>query len=412
MNAALELPVFRRYLLMRVVVVLAWQVQSVAVGWQVYDRSGEVMDLGWVGLAIFLPFLLTAPVAGDLADRYNRGRIAIVGLSALAILSALLVAASSPDAPRYALFLVLVGVGSMRSLLAAASGAVLPLLVPRGVLVRAVTLNSGVFQLCTLLGPAMAGGLVAGLGVPATHMIATAGYALGALMYTTIPIPDPAEAAKEPMLRRVAGGLSYVRRTPVLLGALSLDVVAVFFGGAVALLPVFARDLLVIGPWGLGLLRSATGLGAVGAAAWMAWRPLGAKVGRTLFVSVTVFGLATVLLGVAPDLPTALVALVVIGASDMVSVVVRQNLIQLRTPEEVRGRVVAVNQVFVGASNELGELESGVAATALGPRAAVVVGGLIVVLVTTTWTRLFPSLRALDRLDDQPADVIEKDRPS
>jgi MFS family permease len=198
----------------------------------------------------------------------------------------------------------------------------------------------------------------------------------------------------------------------VLLGALSLDVVAVFFGGAVALLPVFARDLLVIGPWGLGLLRSATGLGAVGAAAWMAWRPLGAKVGRTLFVSVTVFGLATVLLGVAPDLPTALVALVVIGASDMVSVVVRQNLIQLRTPEEVRGRVVAVNQVFVGASNELGELESGVAATALGPRAAVVVGGLIVVLVTTTWTRLFPSLRALDRLDDQPADVIEKDRPS
>jgi MFS family permease len=386
-----------RFFTARFVAILALQMQSVAIGWDVYDRTHRALDLGYVGLAQFVPAAALSLFAGAAADRFDRRKILIVVHLALAALTAALffLPRAWGIAPVYG---VLVLLGVARAFSAPASQALLPDLVPKEEFARTVAQSSSVWQIGVVVGPALGGIAFGAIGA---NVYAACGvlFLLAALAITSMPIRSEPRARRAASWDEVTGGIRYVWQRKLILGSISLDLFAVLLGGAVALLPIFARDVLFVGPWGMGLLRSAPAAGAAVTGLVLARWPLSRRAGPVMLVCVGLFGLATIAFGASTSLATSIAALVVTGAADMVSVVVRLTLVQLETPAEMRGRVSAVNSVFIGASNELGELESGLTAAWLGAERAVILGGVGTLVVVVLWTLLFPGLRRVDRLD-------------
>lgn len=388
---------FARFLVARFVVSVAVQMQTVAVGWQIYAISHDPLDLGLIGLSQFLPFVLFVLPAGQLADRRNRGRIISVcyGIG-LACALLLLAFTLSGMAEVWPVFAVMVLFGTARAFSMPAGQALLPNLVPPELFSRAVAIHSSAWQISTVAGPAL-GGLVYLLGPEVVYGTVAVLVASGVLLMQGVRTPAPVAHAEPDSWHTLLEGLRFVYQRKLILGAVSLDLFAVLFGGATALLPAYASDVLEVGPDGLGWLRAAPGVGAAVVALLLAWKPITRQVGPLMLAGVALFGGATVVFGLSEDLLLSLVALVVLGGADMVSVYIRHILVQLETPDSIRGRVSAVSAVFIGASNELGEFESGVTAAWWGLKPAVVVGGLASVAIAGLWTRWFPQLRAMDR---------------
>jgi MFS family permease len=395
------------YLMSRLSLIVATQMLSVAVGWQVYEITGQALALGFSGLALFLPGFLLALPGGHVADRRDRRKIILVCHLGVASCAAILaVMALRGQRALLPIYVVLAMLGAIRAFSGPAGQALMPNLVERKDLERAVALGSSSWQLAMIVGPSLGGALYAATGRAGVVYVACSVMAIMAfaavLAIGELPGPaTPEVKRREPATwETLVAGIRYVWSNRPILGAISLDLFAVLLGGAVALLPIFARDLLHIGPWGLGILRSAPAVGAATVAFLMASFPLRRRAGVIMLVCVLIFGLATIVFGISKSFAVSLVALLVLGASDMISVVVRSTLIQTRTPDEMRGRVGAVNLVFIGASNELGEFESGVTAAWLGPEVAVLVGGIGTCVVVVLWAVLFPALRNVDRLDE------------
>ena len=390
----------------RFLVTVSSEMQSVAVGWQIYGVTHRPFDLGVVGLAQFLPGILLFLVAGHTADRYPRQNILRYCYGAFSISSALLLAftirgISSP----YPIYLALLWNGIVRAFNGPASQAFLPLLVPREHFPNAVAWASSIFQTATIMGPIAGGILYGATGSPIpVYVCAGAAYLLALTLMLRLRMMPTTRPATSPSLAIVFEGLRFIGSNKLILGAISLDLFAVLLGGAVALLPVYASTILGAGAATLGLLRSAPGLGAVVIAIAVAHWPLRRFEGKAMLACVAAFGLFTIVFGLSRNLYLSLLALVLLGASDMISVIVRHTLIQLRTPDEMRGRVSAVNMVFIGASNEVGQFESGLTAQWFGTVPAVVLGGAATVAIVVLWNWLFPDLRKVDRLEThQPA---------
>ena len=389
---------FFRYWLSRVTAAMATQMLMVAMAWHMYDLTANAWDLGLVGLVQFVPALLLALLAGHVADRWPRGRIIVLCLLGQAVVAAVLLQATWADALSRDLLLGLsLAMGAIRAFQMPASQALLPALVSASLLPRAMAFSSAGLQAAILGGPAL-GGFVFALGADVVYALSLAllGVAIVALMRLSLP---HRQAAPEPMtVTSVLAGVLFVWRHKLLLGGFSLDLFAVLLGGATALLPMYAKDILQVGPWGLGLLRASPAAGALIMSLVLTRWPLQRHVGRCLMVSVGLFGVSIAVFALSTVFWLSMLALVFSGAFDMVSVVVRQTLMQLETPDEMRGRVSAVNSIFIGASNQLGEFESGATAALMGPVAAALVGGVGTVLVALLWTRLFPGLARRDRM--------------
>jgi MFS family permease len=387
---------FSLYLVARFVATLAVQMQSVAVGWQVYALTNDPLDLGLIGLAQFLPFVVLVLPAGQIADRHDR-RLILALCYAVELLCAGLLLSFTWLGLKIAwpIFGVLVLFGCARAFAMPTGQAITPNLVPREDFGNAVALNSSTFHVATIVGPALGGWIyVAGPG--AVYLCVSLGLAVSVALMLAVRLPAVLRSPEPATWHTVLEGLRFVRSRPVVLGAISLDLFAVLFGGATALLPIFARDVLATGPEGLGLLRTAPAVGAATTAIALAFFPILHHVGRWMFAGVAVFGVSIIVFGLSTDFLLSFGALAVLGAGDMVSVYIRHMLIQLETPDEIRGRVSAVNAVFIGASNELGEFESGVTAAWLGLVRSVVIGGAATLAVTGLWMRLFPTLRRMD----------------
>jgi MFS family permease len=391
-------PDLRRYLSARFIVSMATQVQTVAVGWQVFSVSGDPLDLGLVALSQFLPFILLILPAGHAADRYDRRRVQLATYVILAACAAILLALALGGVDDLApVFGVMVLFGIARAFNHPTGQALLPNLAPPGTFPRAVALNSSLGQIATIVGPAL-GGVLLIIGFEAAYALSTLMLVAGALLVIGLRGGGRHEASREPVtVSTVLSGITFVRSRPIVLGSISLDLFAVLFGGATALLPIYAGEILDVGSVGLGAMRAAPAVGAALLAAYLTIRPLDRHLGRWMFGGVFVFGIGTIVFGVSTVFAVSLAALLVMGAADMVSVYIRHLLVQLETPDEIRGRVSAVNSVFIGASNELGEFESGVTAAWWGIVPAVVVGGAVTIAVGAAWIRLFPVLWRLDR---------------
>ena len=377
--------------------VLANQMLMVAVAWHMYELTSSAWDLGLVGLFQFVPALVMALPAGHLADRWHRGRIFAACILAQAVVGVLLVASTHAGLTTRELILGLsVVLGMTRAFQMPAQQALTPLLVPQALLQRAISLSSVGIQIAIICGPAL-GGLLYTTGATTVYATCVAFSLLSAALTLTVRYRHvPAQGAAT--LASVLAGVSYVWKSKVLLGAMSLDLFAVLLGGATALLPIYARDILHTGPQGLGLLRAAPAVGALLMTLLLVRFPLQRHVGYKLLGAVAVFGLATLVFGLSSHFGLSMLALAVTGAADSISVVTRLTLMQLETPDEMRGRVSAVNSIFIGASNQLGEFESGATAALLGPVGSVVLGGLGTVLIAASWLRLFPALARRDRL--------------
>jgi MFS family permease len=374
------------------------QMLMVALGWQMYALTGSAFDLGLVGLLQFVPALLLALPAGQLIDRWHRARILAACMALLAAIAALLWAASAGGwASRGLLLGLAVVLGAVRAFQLPATQALTPLLVPATLLPRALAFSSGGLQAAVIAGPAI-GGLVYTAGASAFYALCLVLFGLSAALTMAIRyehLPPPREPVT---LDTLLAGVRYLRRQPVLLGAISLDLFAVLLGGATALLPIYASDILDVGPWGLGLLRAAPAVGALAMALWLARRPIERRAGPRLLAAVAAYGAAMLVFGLSGQLWLSLAALAIGGAADMVSVVVRQTLVQLETPDPMRGRVSAVNGLFIGASNQLGEFRAGAMAAGIGAVGSVLVGGAGTLCVAWAWRRLFPDLAARDAL--------------
>jgi MFS family permease len=378
--------------------IIAFQIQAVAIGWQVYALTRDPWDLGMVGLAQFLPILLLTLPGGHVADHHDRRRIMMLGQAAYAGLLAVLAVGSGQHwLDRNGLLVLAFLIGAVRAFEFPAASAMLPSLVPSAQLVPALSLTGSARQAAFIAGPALGGGLYA-LGAEATYAVAT-GLFLLALAAAALIRPSTPARPREPVTwATVLAGISYIRGNRVLLGAISLDLFAVLLGGATALLPVYAREILMTGPLGLGLLRAAPAVGALLMSFALARWPVERNTGRIMFASVALFGVATMVFAVSTVMWLSLASLLALGAADMVSVVVRSALVQLETPEDMRGRVGAVNWLFIGTSNQLGEFESGVTASWFGAARAVLLGGVGTVLVCALWMRWFPQLLHRDRM--------------
>jgi MFS family permease len=384
---------FQRFWGARVLSSLSFQMLAVAMGWHIYSLTHSPFALGLVGLAQFLPMFLLTLVVGHVADRYDRRRIAAVCQS-VESLAAFTFAAGTfggwLSAPL--IYLLAACVGAARAFESPAFSSLLPGVVPRAQLPNATAWATSANQTAQIVGPAL-GGLLYGLGAAPAYLACTLSFCAAAVLTGTIPLQTRPAARAPVTLESVFSGIAFIRSQPVILGALSLDLFAVLFGGATALLPVFARDILHAGPIALGLLRSASAVGALSGTIWLAHFPLRRRPGLAMFGGVIVFGLATLAFGLSHNLVVSLLALAVLGASDVVSVVVRLSLVQLRTPEDMLGRVSAVNSLFIGTSNQLGEFESGLTASWWGAQRAVLIGGLATIGVALLWMKLFPGLR-------------------
>jgi MFS family permease len=383
---------------------VAMQIQSVAIGWQIYALTNSALALGFVGLCQFAPmFLLTLP-AGDISDRFDQRKVLAIATTVGAISSALFLALTlahvSVAWPFYA---VLVLFGSARGFTGPAGQSLIAFLVPEEKLARSIALSSSVFTTAVIAGPAL-GGFLYAFGAFATYSVCCLCFLGAAVLYGTLGGRRRAQSATEgTRLERVAAGVRFVRSRPVILGAISLDLFAVLLGGAVALLPIYARDILHAGPIGLGFLRAAPAAGAAITSLTLAKFPIERHTGIVMFSAVAIFGVATIVFGLSTRFPISLAALFVLGASDMISVFIRSTLIQFATPDMMRGRVSAVNMLFIGASNELGEFESGLTAAWFGAVPAVIIGGVGTLVVVAAWMMLFPPLRTVDRLREVKA---------
>ncbi|HJS22065.1 MAG TPA: MFS transporter [Steroidobacteraceae bacterium] len=401
--SALRYPAFTRFLVARFLSTFAVQMQSVAIGWQVYELTRDPLDLGLIGLAQFLPFLAAVLPAGQIADRHDRRAILTACYATELLCALLLLAFTLSGLPvAWPVFAVLVLFGTARAFSMPTSQAITPNLVPLESFGNAVALNSSSFQIATIAGPTLGGVLY--LAGPET-VYSTVAVLLGisvALMFA-VRVPRMLASDEPVSWHSLLEGLRFVWRRRVVFGAISLDLFAVLLGGATALLPIYASDVLQVGPTGLGLLRTAPGVGAALTALLLVYVSLTRHVGRWMFAGVALFGLATVVFGLSTSFYLSLAALFLLGAGDMVSVYIRHMLIQLETPDAIRGRVSAVSAVFIGASNELGEFRAGVAAAWAGAKSAVVVGGVATLAIAALWARIFPELRTIDRFPGHPA---------
>jgi MFS family permease len=407
---------FAVFLLSRWFIVSALEMQSVAVGWQVYEITKRPLDLGYVGLAQFLPGVLLFIVSGQTADRIERRTILVFCYFCYSFCSSLLLVFAFRGSPSvFWIYAIMALVGVARSFTGPAGRAIMPQLVPMEHFQNAVTWNSIMFQSATILGPALGGLVYAAFehfhlvegwrfnGPEAVYICALIAGITAAILMSCVKLERRVRRLEPVTWRTLAAGLLYVWRQKVILGSISLDLFAMLLGGAVALLPVYASAILKTGPWGLGLLRCAPGLGAGSMAILMTIKPLRRRSGAIMFWCVAGFGVFTILFGISKSLLLSMFALILVGATDMVSVIVRGVLVQIATPDEMRGRVNAVDMIFIGASNQLGEFESGLTAHWLGTVPAVVLGGVGTLVVTALWAWWFPELRRLDKLTDVQA---------
>ncbi len=413
-RAAFTHPAFVLFQIARFLIVAAVEMQAVAVGWQVYEITHRPLDLGFVGLAQFLPAILLFPLSGHASDRYQRRHVLSTCYAGFAVCFALLFALAHRGVHSVAaIYVVLILLGVVRSFNSTASRSILPLLVSEEHFPNAVAWNATTFQTATILGPSFGGILYAVFHGPSVVYAVALLTAIGATLSTFRIKPEAKARPREPMtFKTVFAGLHYIWNKKLILGAISLDLFAVLLGGAVALLPVYAREILHTGPWGLGLLRSAPGVGAAIMAVLVAHRPLRGRSGLILLWSVAGFGLFTIIFGISRSLVVSLIALLLLGASDMISVIIRATLTQLATPDEMRGRVTAVDMIFIGTSNEFGQFESGVTAQWFGTVPAVVLGGVGTLVVIGLWAWLFPELRHAGELTEIKAPRLDNAAPS
>lgn len=395
---------FALFMAARLLMALAVQMQTVAVGWQVYAITGDPLDLGLIGLSQFLPFVVLILPAGQMADHYDRRLIVTLcyGLETICalLLLGLTIVGFSRFGSAWPIFAVMVLFGVARAFAMPTGQALMPNLVPPESFSNAVALSASAYHMATIAGPALGGLLyIAGPSVVYGTVAVLLGISV-ALMFG-IRAGGRSTATREPATwQTLLSGLRFVFQRPLVLGAISLDLFAVLFGGATALLPAFAKDILHVGPTGLGFLRAAPGIGAALCSILLAFHPITRRAGLWMFAGVAGFGVATVVFGLSTSFWLSMAALIILGASDMVSVYIRHLLVQLETPDAIRGRVSAVNAVFIGASNELGEFESGVTAAWWGTVRAVVIGGTATLIVGGLWTRLFPGLWTMDRFPE------------
>jgi MFS family permease len=390
---------FALFLCARISTSLAYQVLGVAVGWQMYELTGSAWYLGLVGLAQFLPLFLLTLVVGQVADRYDRRMIAclcqvVQGLAACA----LAVASIGDWQSKESLLAIVLAAGVARAFEMPTMQALLPGLVPAPFIPRAVTGSASALQTASIVGPAV-GGLLYAMGAGTVYLTSGVLFCAASVFIYRIRIPRAASRREPITLRSVFAGIDYIRSRPEILGAISLDLFAVLLGGATALLPIYAKDILLTGPWGLGLLRSAPAVGALVMSAALIRFPLQRRVGKIMLGAVAIFSMATIVFALSTSFSLSLCALVILGAADMISVVIRQSLVQIRTPDEMRGRVSAVNAMFIGTSNQLGEFESGATAAWFGVVPAVLIGGIGTILIVLVWMKLFPQLAHVDSLD-------------
>ncbi len=391
-----RLKAFRHYWIARVSSSGAYQMQVVATGWSVYELTHSAFDLGLVGLAQFLPKILLTLWAGAVADRLDRTRIAMACTFIQLITCGLLACGSGFGwLSREAIFGLIAVIGAARAFEMPTMQSMLPNIVEATLFSRALTMSTAAIQIAIIGGPALAG-LIFLTSVTNVYIVATLLFAVACTMMSSMPALPPRVSSKSS--DSLWAGLQFIAAKPVILGAVSLDLFAVLLGGATAMLPIFAKDILLVGPSGLGLLQASPAIGALGMTWYLSRFPLKRRVGRSLFVSVAVFGVGTILFALSTSFWFSTSMLVLLGAADCISVVIRQSLVQLETPDDMRGRVSAVNSVFIGASNQLGEFESGTAAAMFGIVPSVVAGGVGTLIIVTLWWKLFPSLAARDRL--------------
>jgi len=392
---------FMRLWFARLAGTTANQMLLVALGWQMYDLTHSAWDLGLVGLLQFLPALALVLVAGQVVDHFHRARIVALCMAAQAAISLALVWGSAAHfVDREMLLVVSVAVGTVRAFQMPTQQALTPMVLPQVLLPRGLAFSSAGMQSAIVAGPAI-GGFVYVAGAQVVYGVCAVLFVVSGLLAFGVRYEQPACIKKAITLETLLAGVRFVRDRQAVLGAISLDLFAVLFGGATAILPIFARDVLHVGSWGLGLLRAAPAAGAFTTSIVLTRWPVTRRTGRVLLSAVAVYGVATLAFGVSTSFVLSLAALVVAGAADMISIVIHQSLVQLDTPDEMRGRVSAVNSVFIGASNQLGEFESGVTAAWLGPVGSVVVGAVGTLLIAASWRGLFPALAGRDRLTSQ-----------
>ncbi len=389
---------FASFLFARVSSSIAFQMQGVAVGWQIYALTGSAFYLGLVGLVQFLPMFLLTLVAGHVADRYDRRMIVrlcqiVEGLAAGALAFCTFAGWQSKESILAIIFVV----GAARAFEMPTTQALVPGLVPALLLPRAFAWSASAFQTANIAGPAL-GGLLYGVGPTTAYGTACILFLAASSFIGLIRIERMPSKLEQAGARSLFAGIAFIRSRPAILGAISLDLFAVLLGGATALLPVYARDILATGPWGLGLLRSAPAVGALAMSVFLTRHPPEHRTGLIMFGAVATFGVATIIFALSTSFLVSLGILVVLGAADVVSVVIRHSLVQIRTPDEMRGRVSAVNSIFIGTSNQLGEFESGVTAALFGVVPAVLIGGAGTIVVVILWMYLFPELFRIDSL--------------
>jgi MFS family permease len=403
-------PPFMFFLVARVFSAISFQICAVAVGWQVYALTLSTFNLGMVGLVQFLPMVALTLVAGHVADRYDRRSImracqAIEGCAA----AALALGSYTGWLHVVGIFVAIASIGAARSFENPVMSALLPGLVPASMLSKAAAISSSAIQTAFIVGPAL-GGLLYTAGPTLPYAVAGTLFFLAALLSTFIRVKRTARPPEPQGLRSVFTGIAFIRSQPAVLGAISLDLFAVLLGGATALLPVYARDILHTGAWGLGTLRSAPAAGALAMSVILARFPLRRRVGHIMFGAVVVFGLGTIVFAFSKSLILSFGALLILGAADVFSVVIRLTLVQIATPDYMRGRVSAVNALFIGTSNQLGEFESGVTAALFGTVPAVVIGGIGTIAVALIWMSLFPDLRKIDNFESlQPSAGVDEE---
>jgi MFS family permease len=404
-NSLRQHPAYVRYWFARVSSGFAFQMLSVAAGWQIYDLTHRALDLGLIGLVQFVPSLLLALPAGHIADQYDRRRVVIgcIVIECVAIALLAFIGASGAFG-EIAILTTLFVIGVARAVEFPTAMALAPSLVPASLFPRAAAAGASAAQTAMIVGPAI-GGMLYVAGPQVVYAVAAGLYFAAAVLMSRVRYERPPVPREPPTLRSLFAGIGFIRKRPVILGAISLDLFAVLLGGATALLPIFARDILHTGPWGLGLLRAAPAVGALTMSFWLAHHALDRNVGRIMFASVAGFGVATLLFALSTSFALSLGALFALGALDMISMVIRSALVQLETADAMRGRVSAVNAIFINTSNQLGEFESGITAAWFGTVPSVLIGGFGTLVVVALWMGWFPQLRRRDRLHSPRADT-------
>ena len=394
---------FIAFWLARVATASGFQMLSVAIAWQMYSLTGNVLDLGLVGLVEFLPKVLFILLTGHVADRFDRRKVAALCQSAQGLVAlALLLGSTLSGISRETLFVIAFLLGSARAFEMPTTQALLPNIVPAGLFPAAVAASASAMQTATIIAPAIGGWLYA---LSASWVYGSSAMLYGVALSLMLSLPAQQKPLKQKMsVESLLAGFRFIRSRREVFGAVTLDMVAVLLGGATALLPVFAKDILLTGPWGLGLLRSAPAVGALLMSIWLARMPIERRVGPAMLISVAIFGVATIAFGLSTSLWFSLATLVLLGAADMVSMVIRGAFVQLQTPDAMRGRVSAVNGLFIGASNQLGDFRAGVSAAWFGTVPAVLIGGVGALVVSGLWIKLFPTLARRDRMHEAPID--------